>query len=151
MAAIFYFPVYLQACKGDSSLASGIHILGLGCAIPFSAILAGISVQALKKYRPQNYVGWAIQLIGFGILSTLDVHSGWGGTIGFQVVLGAGLGVIWISTQFPILAPLPQSNNAHALAFFTWMRCFAQVLPCSPLSNFVVLSEFCCSCRAGLS
>ncbi|KAI0057930.1 hypothetical protein BV25DRAFT_1994673 [Artomyces pyxidatus] len=37
-----------------------------------------------------------------------------------------GMGMIWIATQFPILAPLPFSNNARALAFFTFVRCFAQ-------------------------
>jgi hypothetical protein len=129
MAAIFYFPVYLQACRGDSSLASGVHILPLGCSIPFSCILAGISVQVLKKYRPQHYTGWAVQLIGFGLLSTLDAHSSWGTTFGFQLILGMGLGMIWVAAQFPILAPLPQSNNAHTLSFYIWMRSFAQVFP----------------------
>ncbi|KAI0061757.1 MFS general substrate transporter, partial [Artomyces pyxidatus] len=46
--------------------------------------------------------------------------------IGFQIVLGVGIGMIWIATQFPILAPLPFSNNARTLAFFTFVRCFAQ-------------------------
>jgi hypothetical protein len=95
--------------------------------IPFSAIGAGITVQVLKKYRPNNYVGWLFSLLGFLLFATLDENSSMSQYIGFQVLLGVGLGIIWISTQFPILAPLPQSNNAQALAFFTWMRSFAQV------------------------
>ena len=83
-------------------------------------------MQALGRYRPQNYVGWAFVLIGFGILSILDADSGRAQYIASQVPLGVGLGIVWISTQFPSLAPLPFSNNAHALAFFTFTRCFAQ-------------------------
>lgn len=66
-------------------------------------------------------------MVGFGLLSTLEVDSSKGKYIGYQVITGIGLGIIWIGTQFPILAPLPFSNNAHALAFFTFVRCFAQV------------------------
>jgi hypothetical protein len=66
-------------------------------------------------------------MAGFGLFPLLDKDSPKSMYIGFQAVLGTGLGIIWISTQFPILAPLPFSNNAHALAFFTFVRCFSQV------------------------
>lgn len=92
-------------------------------------MICGISVQLTKVYRIQNYVGWMLIVVGFGILTLLDVNTSRAQYIGFQIVLGVGLGVVWISTQFPILAPLPFSNNAHALAFFTFVRCFAQVHP----------------------
>lgn len=87
----------------------------------------------MSRYRPQNYIGWALTVIGTGLLSLLDADSSTAMLFGFQVLVGAGLGIVWISTQFPILAPLPYSNNAHALAFFTFTRCFAQVLYPIPL------------------
>lgn len=95
--------------------------------VPAFAIGTGISVELLQQYRPQNYIGWMFIIIGFGLLSSLDENSSRAMYIGLQIPLGVGLGIVWISTQFPILAPLPVSNSAHALAFFTFMRCFAQV------------------------
>ena len=69
-------------------------------------------------------------MIGFGLLSLLKPDSAAAEFIGFQVILSVGLGILWISTQFPVMAPLPTSNNAHALAFFTFVRVFAQVRFC---------------------
>ncbi|KAJ7097289.1 iron permease [Mycena belliarum] len=126
MAAIFYIPVYFQACQLASPIHSGVDLLGLAFVIPVLAILTGVSVQVLSKYRPQNYIGWVLIIVGFGLFSLLDEHSSKPSYIGLQIVLGVGLGIIWIGTQFPILAPLPFSNNAHALAFFTFVRCFSQ-------------------------
>ena len=102
-------------------------MFGLSFSIPIFAIVSGISVPILNIYRPQNYIGWGLITIGFGILSLLDESSTRAQYIGYQVPLGMGLGIIWLSTQFAILAPLPVSNNAHAIAFYTFTRCFAQV------------------------
>ncbi|KAF9062266.1 iron permease [Rhodocollybia butyracea] len=126
MAVIFYLPVYFQAAKMASSVHSGIDMFGLSFTIPLFAIGSGVSTEVLGRYRPQNYIGWILTTVGFGVLSLLDEGSSAGAYIGFQILLGAGLGIVWISTQFPILAPLPYSNNAHALAFFVFVRSFAQ-------------------------
>ncbi|KAF8512803.1 iron permease [Gautieria morchelliformis] len=126
ICVIYYLPVYFQASKTTSAIRSGVDFLGLALTIAPLAIITGASVQVFNRYRPQNYLGWILTMIGFGLLSTLNENSTTAQYIGFQVILGMGLGMIWIGTQFPILAPLPFSNNAHALAFFTFIRCLAQ-------------------------
>jgi hypothetical protein len=92
-----------------------------------SCMAVGVSVEVSRRYRPQNYIGWMLIVIGFGILTLLDANSSKAMYIGCQVILGVGLGIIWIATQFPILAPLSFSNNSHALAFFTFVRSMSQV------------------------
>ena len=136
-----YLPVYFQAVQGASPVRSGIDFLGMVMFITPSCMVVGASVQIFNRYRPQNYIGWALTVVGFGILTLLDADSGRAKYIGCQVVLGIGLGIIWIATQFPILAPLPFSNNAHALAFFTFVRSMSQVLllRSNPLRQFMRL------------
>ncbi|CCM00830.1 uncharacterized protein FIBRA_02872 [Fibroporia radiculosa] len=126
MAMIFYLPVYFQASKLASPIHSGVDMFGLGFTIPIFAIATGVSVEVFHRYRPQNYIGWMLITLGFGLLSILDVYSSTAMFIGLELIIGTGMGMVWIGTQFPILAPLPFSNNAHALAFFTFVRCFAQ-------------------------
>ncbi|TBU29672.1 iron permease [Dichomitus squalens] len=126
LTVVYYLPVYIQASKDASALHSGIDMLGLSFTIPAFAIFTGISVEIFNKYRPQNYVGWAFTIVGFGLLTMLDPTSDAKMFIGFQIPLGVGLGILWISTQFPILAPLPYSNSAYALAFWIFVRNFAQ-------------------------
>ena len=94
---------------------------------PVTAMITGASVQVVNRYRPQNYLGWVMMLIGFGLLSTLTEHSSRALYIGLQVPASIGVGIVWISTPFAILAPLPFSNSAHALSFFIFARTFAQV------------------------
>ena len=94
--------------------------------IPSSAIASAIAIQLAGRYVWSHYLGWALTLVGFGVLSTLSASSTRAAYICAQIPLAIGLGIIWIATQFPILAPLPVSNNAHALAFFTFLRNFAQ-------------------------
>lgn len=43
------------------------------------------------------------------------------------MVLAIGAGIIYAATYFPVLAPLPVAENAHALAFFAYLRSFAAV------------------------
>ncbi|TFK32485.1 iron permease [Crucibulum laeve] len=114
MGAIFYLPVYFQACKLASPIHSGIDLFGISLVIP-----------VFDKYRPQNYLGWMFIIVGFGLLTMLDENSSQAAYIGYQVILAIGLGIVWIAIQFPVLAPLPISNNAHALAFFTFTRSFS--------------------------
>ena len=122
-----YLPVYFQASLGASAVGSGVDMFALVLTIPPFAVLTGLSVQIVNCYRPQNYVGWILMIIGFGVLSILDENSSRAMYIGCQIPVAVGLGLIWVGTQFPILAPLPFSNSAHALSFFTFVRCFAQV------------------------
>ncbi|KAL1937975.1 hypothetical protein VTO73DRAFT_12725 [Trametes versicolor] len=126
LTAVYYLPIYLQASKEASALKSGIEMFGLSFTIPIFAIVAGVSVEIIHIYRPQNYVGWLFSIVGFVLLSLLNEKSSAATYIGFQIPLGVGLGILWISTQFPILAPLPVSNSAYALAFFVFVRNFAQ-------------------------
>ena len=122
-----YLPVYFQASKGASAIGSGVDMFAFCLTIPAFAIATGLSVEVVGLYRPQNYLGWAFLLIGFGLLTRLDQESSRAAYIASQAPLGVGIGVLWISTAFPILAPLPVSNSAHAVAFFMFMRSFAQV------------------------
>jgi len=124
--AIFFLPVYFQAVKGASPLQSGIDILGMAMFITPASIVCGVTVQIWRCYRPQNYLGWALIITGFSVLTILDIDSTKTKYIGCQIIVGVGLGIVWVSTQFPILAPLPFSNNAHALSFFTFVRCLSQ-------------------------
>ncbi|KAI0667858.1 Mfs1.1, partial [Trametes maxima] len=126
LATIYYFPVYLQAARAQSALGSDIAVLALAMTVPAAAILTGLSITSTGRYRPQNYAGWAFLLAGFGVLSLLDERSPRAMYVGAQLPVAIGIGVVWISTQFAVLAPLPESSTTHALAFFTFTRMVAQ-------------------------
>ncbi|TFY60742.1 hypothetical protein EVG20_g7308 [Dentipellis fragilis] len=126
ISAMYYLPVYFQACFGASPIRSGVDALSLALLIAPAAITAGISVQALKRYIPANTAGWVLTIIGFGLLSMLKYDSSTGKWVGYIIVMACGVGLLYTATVFPILAPLPVERTAASLAFYTFVRSFAQ-------------------------
>ncbi|KAF8755099.1 Iron permease [Rhizoctonia solani] len=115
----------LQGSKGASPIRSGVDLFGIAFTVAPFAILTGISAVVFKKYRPQNYVAWVITTIGLGLLSMVKADTSMAKSIGFQIIIGVGAGILYASTNFPVLAPLPVSLNASALALLAFIRTFA--------------------------
>lgn len=122
-----FMPVYYQACKGLSPITSGVDYLGTPAAACIAGVISGISVSVTKHYRPQFYLSWVLLTIGSGLMSSITVDTSQGATIGYQIILGLGIGVLFSLTYVPILAPLPTSATAKALSFYIYVRWFALV------------------------
>ncbi|KAF9063471.1 Mfs1.2 [Rhodocollybia butyracea] len=127
LAMAYYLPVYYQACKEATALRSGILLLGLAVMIGPAVIVGGISVKVTQKYRPQLWIAWGLVMVGTGALTTTQADSPTALVVGIPVIAGAGAGVLYAVTCFPVLAPLPVTSNAHAIAFFAFCRAFAGV------------------------
>lgn len=61
------------------------------------------------------------------MLSTLKADSPASQWVGYQVIAGIGIGCLYSSPKFAILAPLPLERSANALAFFSFVRKFSGV------------------------
>jgi len=92
-----------------------------------SAAMTGFSVNRTRLYRPQVWMGWVVLMVGVGLLIRLEAGTETGVAVGYLVICGIGLGFLFSSTLFPVLAPLPISQSAPALAFLLFIRSFAGV------------------------
>ncbi|KAH9920285.1 MFS general substrate transporter [Fomitopsis serialis] len=126
LAAVYFIPIYYQACKGSSPLLSGVQTLGLAAIAP-AAIVGGVMVGISQKYRPPLWAGWCLTIIGFGLLTTITANDPSARTIGFSVIAGSGIGVIYSVAQFPVQAPHPTSENARSMTFYAFVRAFASI------------------------
>ena len=93
----------------------------------FILVATGASIAASKVYRVQLWVGWVALITAMGLISTVQADTPTAHMVGFTVILGFAAGIIYSATYFPVLAPLPVSENAHALALFAFFRSFAGV------------------------
>ncbi|KAJ7589047.1 Mfs1.2 [Mycena floridula] len=123
----YYMPVYYQACKDASVIKSGVFMLPLSLTLALVLILAGVSVTVLQRYRPQIWIAWCFFIVGAGIFSTSTSNSSVSFAVGVPVLMAIGSGILGATTYFPVLAPLPVTKNAHALAFFSFCRSFAGI------------------------
>jgi len=70
-------------------------------------------------------IGWIFITIGVGLLSLLAFNTTEAGYVGYQILGGIGLGILYPAPTFPILASQPLNETAHALALFAFVRQFA--------------------------
>lgn len=80
-----------------------------------------------QKFVYQNWIGWLFCIVGSGLLVILKADSSESAAHGLQVILAIGLGILYAAVNFPVLAPLPPSLNAHAMSFLAFSRSFGQV------------------------
>ncbi|THH32797.1 hypothetical protein EUX98_g1387 [Antrodiella citrinella] len=126
ISIVYYMPVYFQACLGRTPILSGVDMFPTALLISPFAMIAGIGTQVSGKYRPANFAGWILIVVGLGVMSLLKADSSTGKWVGYQMIAAAGLGLLYPATVFPILAPLSVEHSAAALAFFAFVRSFAQ-------------------------
>jgi len=97
---------------------------GLSYSISLIALIAGIAIKKTGNYLVSTYVGWVFTIFGAGLLTTLDADSSISKSIGLQVVVGAGVGIVYVSSLFPILAAIPVTQTAPAMALYVFSRNF---------------------------
>ncbi|KAH8817130.1 major facilitator superfamily domain-containing protein, partial [Xylogone sp. PMI_703] len=101
MVYIYYLPLWFQAIKGVSATKSGIMSIPLILGLVIAALSAGILVTRIGYYTPFLYISVVIMSIGGGFLTTFTKDTGHAKWIGYQAMVGLGLG---LSVQQPVLA-----------------------------------------------
>ncbi|KAB8075258.1 major facilitator superfamily transporter [Aspergillus leporis] len=92
-AIAYYMPIYFQAVLGVSALQSGLRsIPQLFGALLFS-LLAGLYVRKTRFFLPVVIASTVITSIACGLLSLLTPTSSAGQWIGFQLLVGIGIGL----------------------------------------------------------
>ncbi|KAB8301432.1 hypothetical protein EYC80_003299 [Monilinia laxa] len=117
---IYFLPIWFQAINGASAVDSGIRLLPLMLAMVLASIFGGLVVQKTGYYTPAAIVGSSIMCVGAGLLITLQVDTGKGKWIGYQILYGFGMGMC---SQAPNLAaqtvlPTEDVSIGIALMFF---------------------------------
>ncbi|KAK0224745.1 major facilitator superfamily domain-containing protein [Armillaria nabsnona] len=125
ISILYYLPdedalslLFFQSAFGAPPIRSAVGFLPSALIIAPFALSSGFIVVITGKYRPVNWVGWALTMIGFGCLSLLKADTSTGKWVGYQLIFSAPV--------FPLLAPQPISRTASALALFAFTRAFTQ-------------------------
>ncbi|KAG9086758.1 hypothetical protein FRC06_002884 [Ceratobasidium sp. 370] len=104
----YYLPVYFQVTKGHSATRSGIDILPFMLSVVVAAGGSGGVINGTGRYWPFLIASPLLISIGSGLLYTLDLNSGSSKEIGYQIILGVGVGGALQNTIIAI-----QAEYAH--------------------------------------
>ncbi|KAL5341493.1 major facilitator superfamily domain-containing protein [Aspergillus crustosus] len=117
---LYYLPIWFQAIKGSSATKSGIMNLPMLLSSVIFAMLSGVFVTTVGYYTPLMYLSPVLMTIGAGLLTTFTPETGHPAWIGYQVLLGIGIG---IGLQQPLIVvqtvlPLEDIPTGTALIIF---------------------------------
>lgn len=120
MVFIYFLPVWFQAVRGISAVDSGIRLLPVMLAMVVGSILGGLLNTRVGYYTPLAIVGTCVMAVGAGLLTTLQVDTGAGGWIGYQVLFGLGMGGCFQAPNLAVQAALPQADVPVGLALMAF-------------------------------
>ena len=99
--AIYYLPIWFQVVKGVSGYQSGIRNIPILLSVVVGTILSGALVSKIGYYAPFILASSVLTSIGAGLLLTFEPSTGHSAWIGYQVILGFGIG---LGLQLPLIA-----------------------------------------------
>lgn len=86
-------PIWFQAIKGKSAVASGIALLPTMISLVVGSISAGFLVSKTGYYAPFIIASSVLMPIGAGLMVTFDLDTSSAKWIGYQIIFGFGLGL----------------------------------------------------------
>ncbi|KAL7940960.1 major facilitator superfamily transporter [Trichoderma barbatum] len=97
---LYYLPIYFQSIDNVSPTNSGVRNLPFIIAFTIATIASGGMISKTGIATPMMPVGAVLATIAAGLLYTLDIGTGSGKWIGYQILAGFGYGVAF---QVPII------------------------------------------------
>ncbi|PQK15787.1 hypothetical protein BB8028_0006g01090 [Beauveria bassiana] len=124
MVSMYYIPLIFQFIGGSGALSAGTRLLPFIVAMTVFIALQGALLPHLPLYKPWYVVGAVFILLGGVFFYRVDISTTDAYLYGFQVLLGAGVGLYLQAGFAVILAVIEMSDMAYGVTFML----FAQLL-----------------------
>jgi len=127
VSTIYFLPVYFQGVLGASPSRAGTALLPTILILIRFAIIAGATLSKYGRYRPLHHIGLALMVIGFGLLSLLDLQSSTAEWVIYQCVAAAGAGLVLPVLLPAVQASLTEADTALSTSTWSFVRSFGQI------------------------
>ena len=110
VAMSVYIPIWFQAIKGLDAIQSGVRLIPLILSMVLFIVMSGALVQKFGYYVPFMLFGSVFVPIGAGLISTWTPDIKASHWLGYQVVMGIGLGSGLQQSMVAAQASLPRKD-----------------------------------------
>lgn len=117
----YYVPLYFQIL-GSSATMAGIKQLPLSGGTSLFAIVSGLTVSAVKRYRPFLWIGLAFLTLGTGLIIMLEEDTPVYKQELPLLVAGIGLGLLLQPPLIGLQAAMPLKEMAASTGVYTLLR-----------------------------
>ncbi|KAF2678685.1 MFS general substrate transporter [Lentithecium fluviatile CBS 122367] len=127
---VFYLPIYFQATRGASAISSGVRLIPVILSLTFAQIFIGGIITKTGIFNPFLLICPALAAVGSGLLMLLHESSSTGEWIGYQIVLGVGVGVMAVPLMLAQVVVGPKDvPTATAITIFAQSMGSAVFIP----------------------
>lgn len=105
-----YIPLWFQAIKEVSAMQSGINTIPLVLSVVVGSIMSGGLTQRIGYYTPFMILGSSLMAVGTGLITTWNMNTSSSMWIGYQVILGYGVGCTMQHPNLAVQIVLPKQD-----------------------------------------
>lgn len=137
-AMVYYLPIWFQAIRGASATDSGIDTLPMMISTTVGNIIGGVFVSVTGYYTPMMWALPPIASIGAGLMTTWTVDVSTAKWIGYQILVGLGIGLGMQQGMVAAQASLPLADTAIGTALQVFAQMFGGSLFVSVAQNVFI-------------
>ncbi|KAI4199273.1 MAG: hypothetical protein LQ350_004733 [Teloschistes chrysophthalmus] len=119
---LFYLPIYFEGVIGDTPLRAAVEALALALPVTAFAIIAALAIDVVRRYTWSVWIGWIATTAGMALMYLLDTTSGQTVRVGYQILAGVGLGMLYPSLGIPLQAAVDLDDSGLAMGTFVFLR-----------------------------
>lgn len=90
---VYFLPIWFQVIEGVDAVESGIRVLPFVLSLVLGSILSGAIVAKTGYHTPPMILSAILTSVGAGLMPTFKVDTPQPTWIGYQVIIGFGIGV----------------------------------------------------------
>ncbi|MBE7159331.1 MAG: hypothetical protein INR62_13030 [Rhodospirillales bacterium] len=115
-------PLYFQSAKAASALRSGVLLVPMIVMTATFGVVCGIFIHRTGKYREPIWLGTVLLTAGYGAFVGLKPETSIAQIVGFQLIAGAGSGLLFEPSLVALQAFSDQDDVATATSTFAFIR-----------------------------
>ena len=120
----YFLPIYFQAVKGQSPMNSGIDTLPTFAGGLLCALIGGVLLSKIGRYKPLHFAASIPMIIAFGLFSIMNADTHAAVWAWFQVICAAGSGLMSGILLPAVQAPLDETYVATSTGLWSFARYF---------------------------
>jgi EmrB/QacA subfamily drug resistance transporter len=140
--AMTFLPLFFQAVRGVSPIASGVRLFPLMGGLLVASIGSGQLVSRTGRYKIFPIIGTALMTIGLFLMSLIGVTTGSWVIAGYMAVFGFGLGLVMQVLVVAVQNAVPYEDLGTATSGNTFFRmiggCFGTAIFGAIYANLVL-------------
>ena len=123
---LYYLPLYYEGVKDYTPTIVGVSVFPETFTVAPASIIVGIAISITGRFRWAVWSGWFLTVLGMGLLYKLSLETSIPAWMFMNLVLGAGLGMLYSSLAYATQASADKVDVAFAAAMYSFSRSFGQ-------------------------